>query len=300
MKYQVSVLFLAILLISCIGGIDEDLKYLKQKPPSTTPEIFAPNIISLEDEYEFGSVFNEAGTEFFYGVDADGKSEIRYAKLVGDIWSDPQTILTNNQYGFNDPFLSPDEDRLYFISQRSQDGLGELKDYDIWFVEKTPNGWSEPINAGPNINSKANEYYISFTKDGTMYFSSNKNAPENREGDFDIYYSKYVDGEFQKPVALGAAINTSKYEADVFIDPNESYIIFCGNRPDGMGRGDLYISFKNTDGTWSQSKNMGGPINSKAHELCPFVTRDGKYFFYTSNEEIYWVSTEIFERYRDE
>ncbi|MFK7925127.1 MAG: hypothetical protein AB8H47_24435 [Bacteroidia bacterium] len=297
MKYQISVLFLAILLTSSGIVVDEDLKYLKQKPPTKIPQVFAPNIISLEDEYEFGSVFNEAGTEFFYGVDTGDNSVIRYSKLEGDQWTTPKTILASDQYGFNDPFLSPDEQRLYFISQRSQEGFGG---YDIWYVEKTANGWSESINAGENINSKRNEYYISFTHDGTMYFSSNKDASENSGGDFDIFYSKYVGGEFQKPVALGEAINTSKYEADVFIDPNESYIIFCGNRPDGMGRGDMYISFKNADGTWSQSKNMGAPINSNGHELCPFVTKDGKYFFYTSNEDIYWVSTEIFEDYRDE
>jgi len=296
MKYQISVLFLAILLTSSGIAVDENLKYLKQSPPSTTPEVFAPGIISLEDEYEFGSVFNQAGTEFYYGVDVGGNSEIRYSKLEGDKWSDPKVILSSDQYGYNDPFLSPDEQRLYFISQRSGEGFGG---YDIWYVEKTANGWSESINAGPNINSDRNEYYISFTKDGTMYFSSNKNAEENRNGDFDIYYSKSVKGKFQPAIGLGEAINTSKYEADVFIDPNESYIIFCGNRPDGLGRGDLYISFKNADGTWSQSKNMGGPINTEKHELCPYVTSDGKYFMYTSNEDIYWVSTEIFEQYKD-
>ena len=60
-----------------------------------------------------------------------------------------------------------------------------------------------------------------------------------------------------------------------------------------MGRGDLYISFKNTDGTWTESVNMGEKVNTKKHELCPFVSHDGKYLFYTSNQDIYWVSTEI-------
>lgn len=296
MKFQISILFLAIFLISSGIGPDEKLKYLKQKPPSTTPEIFAPNIISLEDEYEFGSVFNQTGTEFYYGVDINGSSEIRYSKLEGDKWSDPEVILSHDQYGFNDPFLSPDEQRLYFISQRSGEGFGG---YDIWYVEKRPEGWSESINAGPNINSARNEYYISFSKEGTMYFSSNKNAPEDNNGDFDIYYSVYEKEAFQKAEALGKAINTSNYEADVFIDPNESYIIFCGNRPEGMGRGDLYISFKDADGNWSQAQNMGEPVNSEGHELCPYVSSDGKYFFYTSNKDIYWVSTEIFKQYRD-
>ena len=183
---------------------------------------------------------------------------------------------------------------MYFISKRALDGLGEPKDYDIWYVERQANGWSSPINAGTNINSSSNEYYISFTKDGTMYFSSNKGGSS-----FDIYASKSLDGEFQKPVLLGDAINTSNYEADVFIDPEEEYIIFCATRQeDGLGRGDLYISFKNLDGSWSKSKNMGNRINTKGHELCPFVSADGKYFFYTSNQDIYWIDASILEEMR--
>lgn len=176
--------------------------------------------------------------------------------------------------------------------------MSEKNDHDIWYVERIENGWSEPVNAGPNINSDGNEYYISFLHDGTMYFSSNVKAPDERRFDFDIYASSVLDEEFQKAIPLGDSINTPDYEADVFIDPNESYIIFCASRQDGLGQGDLYISFKNTDGTWTKSKNMGRPINSENHELCPFVSQDGKYFFYTSNRDIYWVDAKIIEDLR--
>ncbi len=300
MNLQLPVLFLVMLLTGCRNKEDEGLKYLKQKPPSTSPEIFAPGIISKESEFEFGSVFNGKASEFFYGVDVNGKSEIRYSKLIGNNWSEPQTILAHEQYGYNDPFLSPDESRLYFISNRAMDGLGNLKDYDIWYIERLINGWSDPINAGSNINSNGDEYYISFTKDGTMYFSSNKNAPEDRKRyDFDIYASKFLDGQFQKSIVLSDSINTGRYEADVFVDPNETYIIFCANRPDGLGQGDLYISFKKPDGTWTLSKNMGRDINTENHELCPFVSKDGKYFFYTSNQDIYWVDAKIIDELKD-
>ncbi len=255
-------------------------KYLGQKKPGKTPQVFAPNFISIE-EYEFGSVFNAKGDEFYYGVDVNGKSEIRFSKRKGKKWTEPVVLLVHERYGYNDPFLSPDENRLYFISQRALDGNGPAKeDHDIWYVERTQKGWSEPINAGPNINSGGNEYYISFTKEGTMYFSSNINAPEERkQSDLDIYYSKYVDGTFQKAIRLSDAINTPAYEADVYVAPDESYLIFCSTRNTGLGRGDLYISFKNTDGTWTRAINMGDKINTEHHELCPYVTPDGKYFF---------------------
>jgi len=278
-----------------------DLKgdYFGQPAPGQTPKVFAPNFISTEAS-EFGSVFNTDATEFYYGVDVHGKNEIRYSQRIDNQWSTPETILIHERYGYNDPFLSPDEQRLYFISNSPLDGQGAPKeDIDIWYIEKTGNGWSEPINAGPNINSEVNEYYISFTNDDTMYYSSNKKNPLTKEpSSFDIFTSKYVEGAFQKSVALPEAINTAAYEADVFVDPNEQYVIFCAIRSEGLGRGDLYISFKNSDGSWTKSMNMGTRINTPHHELCPFVSKDGKYLFYTSKQDIYWVSAEVIEELR--
>lgn len=288
MNSKFYVLLLLTLLVGCNEKVAENLKYLKQEPPSNVPEVFAPNFISKETESEFGSIFNEEATEFFYGIDINGKEEIRHSKLVGNNWSEPETILSHELYGYNDPFLSPDESKLFFISRRALDGLGELKDYDIWYVERLGNEWSDPINAGLNINSDKNEYYMSFTNDGIMFFSSNK-----RDANFDIYSSKFVDGKFEKPIPLGNSINTPAYEADVFVDPEETYIIFCGIRSEGLGRGDLYISFKDPNGTWSKSINMGNKINTASHELCPYVSKDGKYLFYTSKQDIYWVSAGI-------
>ena len=280
--------------IMCAQHQDDSLKYMAQNPPNLTPEVFLPGVISKSSESEFGSVFNKDGTAFYYGVDSNGLTHIRFSELIGDTWTAPKTILSNPNYGFNDPFLSPDEQRLYFISNRSKDGLTAIQEHDIWYVEKQGEGWSSPINAGPNINSNKSEYYMSFTQDGTMYFSSNK-----EQDNFNIYYSKQVNGEFQEAVVLGDAVNTSNYEADVFVDPKEQYIIFCARRPEGLGRGDLYISFKNTNGSWTKAVNMGDKINSKSHELCPFVTADGKFLFYTSNQDIYWVSTAIIDQLKN-
>ena len=268
-------------------------KYMGQKEPETTSKMFAPNFISTEEQ-EFGSVFNNKGTEFYFGVDVGGRNEIRFSKMEANKWTKPITILSDERYSYNDPFLSNDENRLYFISKRALDGKGDIKDVDIWYVEKDGDGWSEPINIGSNINTSGDEYYISFTNDGTMYFASNGHTRnDTSRKDHDIYYSKIIDNEFQKPVLLESAINTTGYEADVFVAPNESYLIFCSIRDDGFGKGDLYISFKKPDGNWTKAINMGKEINTKHYEYCPFVTKDGKYLFYTSNQDIYWVSTEI-------
>lgn len=280
-------------------------KYLGQEVPGLIPQLFAPNFISTEEQ-EFGSFFNRAGDEFYFGVDIGPRNEIRYSRMEGNRWSKPKVIVSHEKYGYNDPFLSNDEERLYFISNQALDGVGEPKDIDIWYCEKTDSGWSEPINAGNNINTPEDEYYISFTSAGTMYFSSNGHSRgdssqiDSTRTDHDIYYSEFKQGEFQTPVRLPETINTQDYEADVFIAPDESYIVFCSTREEGFGAGDLYISFKDAKGMWSEAVNMGEDINSDAYEFCPYVTPDGQYLFYTSNMDIYWVSTQVLKELRND
>ncbi|HEX6892741.1 MAG TPA: hypothetical protein VF141_18665 [Chryseolinea sp.] len=272
--------------------------YLGQPLPGPVPAVFAPGLISTQGQTEFGSVFSKDGTEFFYAAEPGGVAQIRYMKLVNGKWADAKTIMSHGVYSYNDPFLSPDEKRLYFISNMPLNGSGEKKDYDIWYIVRQGNGWSAPVNAGNKINSAGNEYYISFTKTGTMYFSSNGNATDEKKENYDIYTSRNVNGEFQTAVKLSEAINSPYYEADVFVDPEENYVIFCANKPGGNGRGDLYISYKNADTTWQPAKNLGKEINAERTEYCPFVTPDGQYFFFTKNDDIWWVEAKFIKALR--
>ncbi|HEY0741031.1 MAG TPA: hypothetical protein VGD40_06185 [Chryseosolibacter sp.] len=164
-------------------------KYLNEPPPNTTPRVFAPGKISREESFEFGAVFSNDGKEFYYAVEISGKAETRMLKIENGNWSEPVTVLKHEVYSFNDPFLTLDDKKLFFISNRSLIGTGPKKDYDIWYVERENSKWSEPKNAGSNINSEKNEYYISFTKNGTMYFSSNR-ADLEGINNYDIYRSE--------------------------------------------------------------------------------------------------------------
>jgi hypothetical protein len=298
------IVFFAALVVNCIMSYaqpdrEKSSSYLNQKPPGLAPEKFAVGVVSLPDQYEFGSIFSRDGNEFYYAANVGERAEIRVMKLRNGSWSKPQRVIKNETFSYNDQFFSPDERRLYFISDMPLSGQGNKKDYDIWFIKKEGDGWSAPINAGEVINSDKNEYYVSFTQNGTMYFSSNVGTSESNKSNYDIYASKQVNGVFQQPVRLSGNVNSDHYEADVFVAYDESYLIFCGDRPDGLGRGDLLISFKNADGTWTKAKNLGETINTPGHELCPFVTKDGKYFFYTSNKDIYWVDASILKTFRE-
>lgn len=213
-------------------------------------------------------------------------------KVENGSWSTPRPILIHDLYSYNDPFLTPDESKLFFISDQPLDGQASKKDYDIWYIERQSDGWSAPVNAGKNINSEKNEYYISFTNEGKMYFASNKADTLEREN-YDIYSSERVTDEFQPSARLDTVINSPYYEADVFVAPDESYIVFSAKRPDNLGSGDLYVSFRKPDDTWTIAQSLGNTINTETDDFCPYVSPDGKYLFYASRDDVYWVSTEV-------
>jgi hypothetical protein len=292
-------LFLFIVCVSVVTVIAQDTgtQYFGQAPAGTTSSVFAPGIISLPDRVEFGSIYSKNGDEFYYATDIKGKAEIRFMKFENNKWLEPVQLMVHNEYSYNDPFLTPDEKRLFFISDQAMKGGGAKKDFDIWYIERNGAQWSKPVNAGPKINSSKNEYYMSFTRTGTIYFSSNVNGAEGSE-DYDIYTCRYSNGEFQSAMRLGPAVNTTGYEADVYVDTNETYLIYSSNRPGTIGRGDLFISYKNGDGSWTSSKNMGPEVNGDRTEYCPFVTPDGKYLLFTAQGDIRWIDAGIIEKLR--
>ena len=270
--------------------------YVDQKRPGQTPRLFAPGIVSTSKP-EFNAAFSPDGNEFYFSISqSSGRETMMVMKLKNSQWTFPKSPAFVSPQKDCDPFFSRDGSRLYFISTRPKRNKPSSRDWDIWFVKKTKSGWSEPENIGPPVNSDHDEYYVSLTKDKTIYFASNRSGGS---GSFDIYCSKLRNNQYSKPKNLGARINTRYLEHDPLIAPDESYIVFTSvNRPDGFGSGDLYISFRAKDNSWSKAINMGKLFNSKGYDFCPMVSPDGKYFFFTSQRDIYWVSIKAIEKLR--
>ncbi len=253
--------------------------YLGQEPPGKTPEIFAPGIISTGAS-EFGSTFSPDGDAFYYAI-SGVPNTIACVKLKKNEWTKPQISPFSGQYSDWDMNLSPDGTKLYFTSNRPLAGDGPpIDNSNLWVVERTGEEWSDPKSLGSPINTDGYENYPSISRDGTLYFFHS--TKENNQNP-DVYYSAWIDGKYQEPVRLGNEINSEYPEWDPFIAADESFLIFSSvGRPEGYGECDLYISYKKSDGTWTDGTNMGATINSRAHEFCPNVTSDGKYFFFMS------------------
>ncbi|MBU1372502.1 MAG: OmpA family protein [Bacteroidetes bacterium] len=137
----------------------------------------------------------------------------------------------------------------------------------------------KPENLGANINTSDQEYLAVLTSDeSTLIFTRQINRNE------DFYRSFKVNGEWSKAEYLSANINTPSYnEGAQCISPDGQYLFFTGcNRPDGLGRCDIYISKKEGNG-WSKPVNLGFPINTKGWESQPSISSDGKTLYFVSD-----------------
>lgn len=275
--------------------------YLGQTPPGMTPEIFAPEIMATM-EYELCSGFMNNGRLFIFKrfpLDGDWKyAPTSIMELKDGKWNIPYQTSFYDLYPYNFS-VAPDGETLIFTTIRTSDGSGQLGDPNIGKIRKTSEGWSNPTMFGQSINTEWSDNYPSVTKDGTLYFMS------NRPGGFgqnDLYRSELTDGIYSNVENLGSPVNTELSEVDAFIAPDESYLIYCLTASFGFGGVDLYITFRKHDGSWLKPVNMGKKINTSGHESRPYVTPDGKFFFFTSNRpgnreesDIYWADAKIIE-----
>lgn len=210
-------------------------------------------------------------------------SAIMWIKNIDARWSTPEIASFSGKYQDLEPFLSSDGLTLYFASNRPKnDSSLELKDYDIWYVERVEKNadWSTPINLGSPVNTEHNEFYPSVAKNNNLYFTSD--LPESKGKD-DIFFAQWENDAYTKPISLGDSINSDGYEFNAYVADDESYLIFSGyNREDGHGSADLYISYKNKDQPWSKAKNMGSRVNSKQMDYCPYINSNTNTLYFTS------------------
>jgi WD40-like Beta Propeller Repeat len=265
--------------IAQVSSAQSPMSYDVQGPLSE-PRIFAEGIISTGD-YDTHPAFSpDSQTLFFVKMAPDlTKWTIFVSHYKDGQWTEPEIASFSGQYWDADPYFSKDGNTLFFISNRPlNEGQPQKNDFDIWKVEKQENGWSNPIRLESPLNSQASEYYPTITDVGTMYFGSRR---EGGKGRSDIYVSRLENGKYRTAENLGESVNTAGNEFEPFIAFDESFLIFMATPSESLEEADLYISY-NQHGKWTSVLKLPAPFNSEATEFSPKVTRDLKYFFFSS------------------
>lgn len=259
--------------------------YLGQKMPGEIPEFFAPGILTTRYHEHSAPAISPDGEWIFWSaflapLQSGAPQVILYSRVKNGKWTLPEVAPFSGQYSDGGPCFSTDGQKIFFSSSRPINGKGEPKDLDIWFVQKTQEGWSEPINLGFPVNSEKDESQPSITQDGNLYFIS-----EHPDYEYNLCISRasLKNDRYESPVRLEEPINIKGlYSWCPCISPDERFLLFTSERDDCLGFGDIYISFRRTDDSWTEPKNLAGPVCSKNDDRFPGLSPDGKVLFFSS------------------
>jgi outer membrane protein OmpA-like peptidoglycan-associated protein/tetratricopeptide (TPR) repeat protein len=174
--------------------------------------------------------------------------------------------------------ISPDGRLLFFTSCFRADSYGSC---DLYYSEKQGNVWSVARNMGSVVNSAYWDSQPSVSPDGkTLYFASSR---PGGKGGSDIWKTvRNNNGDWSKPVNIGAPVNTPGEEMAPFIHFDNQTLYFCSGGHPGMGGADLFrSSFINS--SWTEPGNLGYPVNSSADELVIIVNAEGDQGYISCN-----------------
>jgi hypothetical protein len=161
--------------------------------------------------------------------------ESDYLELENDFMKSP---LINSNYDDAYASISNDFKKLYFCSNRDGDfNIYQLRSgdnaniYNVMYNDST-----YQLDKISKLCSNK-EDKCPFINWNLMVFTSNR---DGGFGGYDLYYSKFIDGEWSEPINFGSKINSEFDEfRPVSIDNN--VMIFSSNRQGGKGGYDLYI-----------------------------------------------------------
>jgi len=290
MRQLFILVLISVLAFNVTCGQSDAWKYLGQRPPGGSPEIFAPGIISGKGRMHCFPAISQDWKEIYWMT---VPPKIYFVEYRDGRWSDPEVSPLFEKYVCMRPFFSHDNERLYFSSTNIPGGFGSL---DIWYVERTGAGYSEPINIGVPINTEKLETQQTFTRYGTIYYCGWVEGKRFNRG---ILYSRYEDGIYSEPQILAEPINiidTNAIDYTPYIAPDESYLLFCSNRHNTKEEDcRIYLSSRNEAGVWSDPIDLNDRMDFDKDSRDPYVSPDGKYLFFSSGENIYWIDAKIID-----
>jgi OmpA-OmpF porin, OOP family len=185
------------------------------------------------------------------------------------------------------PMLTRDKKTIYFSRRGHEDNIGGVDDLeDIWLTDfdNTIDDWGKAKNIGEPLNNIDPNFISSFLLESEELL---------------ILGNEYLNGGMRYGISKTRRTSRTSWtypeNLKIFNDLNvhenvnfwltaDSEILLISEEGRGTeGFRDLYVSFLQKDGLWTEPMHMGSSINTAGEEEGPYLMPDKKTLFFTSN-----------------
>ncbi len=199
----------------------------------------------------------------------------------------------NSYAGEISPKVSSDGNLLFVCRGGHRSNLGASLDYDqdAWFAEKVgEEDWGKLKNMGKPINDEKQNAIASISAD-------NNTVLINYDGRSNpgLMISHRTASGWSSPTRVDVAdfYNMNK-DTEWSLGPNGKVLIFSAERKDSHGEKDLYVSFRNSDASWTKPKNLGKTVNTFTTDFGPYLAADNRTLYFGSQGHPGYGSSDIF------
>ena len=208
----------------------------------------------------------------------------------------------NSGAGERKPLMSPDQKILYFTrANHPQNTGGEDDEGDIWISEyddKTGT-WSAARNAGTPLNNKGDNSIGALTPYGENTIALVERAYAGKGTKEGFSLSMQDKGKWSAPVAQRfVAHEELKGDFELGLSANRKILLIANQGQVSYGGKDLYVSFLQPDGYWSDPLNLGPQVNTLNEENSPYLLPDGVTLYFSSNGRAGYGGGDIYETHR--
>lgn len=256
--------------------------YMGETPPTTEAVVFSPGVVSKTGRYEYAVSIHPDGDRLLFTAEAPTTGALVYeSRFAEGRWSVPRPAnLTDGAMKHEmEAFFSPDGSRVRFAP------YAKGMDVRIWTAEVTPTGFRNPRPLESPIADDPSFYPVE-AADGSLYYT---NLAQRA-----VFRATFSDGRL-----AGAEPAGLERGGHAFPAPDGSFVLVDSASIDSDEQRDIYVSFREDDGSWGTPHPLGPEVNTEHSETCPALSPDGAYLFFSRYDEpggvsqIYWISSEV-------
>ena len=220
------------------------------------------------------------------GMSAEASPALPAISLASTPFMQPAERLgeaVNSTYDEVYPVVSPDGNVLYFDRKLHPGNTGPEHADDIWFSKQIHGTWTVAENLGPPLNNNFHNFLCAISPDGNTALVGNTYSPDGQPGGGVSITSRTAEvWSMPKTVDIHQFVNLNPYN-EFHLSAGGNVLLMSIETPIGKGLLDLYVSFRESDGSFSAPRHLGAVVNSAGNEMTPFLASDEKTLYFSSN-----------------